>query len=176
MLSRKGGAADIVITGSHNTRSRMNEMIRRQKGLSAMALPRAGEPLVMCANYKSLDLYNKTAATVVTDGEAVPGQPEAWRATIAYSPGERERAEAVTMHRNGLFQAQAHKSPEWSGSAEADRRLRVWLGYAITAHSAQGGEWENVGIVNEAGLFREHASRWLYVSLTRARQNCWVLQ
>ena len=176
LLSRKGGPADIIITGTHNTRIRMNELVRRQKGLSAMALPRAGEPLVFCANYRGLEAYNKTEARLVTDGEPVSGQPEAWRATIAYSPGERERTENVLMHRNGLFQAQAHKSPEWSGSAEADRRLRVWLGYAITCHSAQGGDWQNVGIVNEAGMFREHASKWLYVAISRARENCWVLQ
>ncbi len=176
LLSRKGGPADIIITGTHNTRIRMNEMVRRQMGLSAMALPRAGEPLVACANYRNLELFNKTEARVVSDGEAVAGSPESWRATISYYPTDRERTEQVSLHRNGLFQPKAHQSAEWSGSAEADRRLRVWLGYAITAHSAQGGEWQNVGIVNEAGMFREHASRWLYVAISRARSGCWVLQ
>lgn len=176
LLSRGGGKADVILVGTHNTRIRMNEMIRRQKGLSAMALPRAGEPIISCANYKGLELFNKMEARLVTDGEAVPGQPEAWRATIAYSPGERERQETLNLHRNGLFQAQAHKSPEWSGSAEADRRLRVWLGYAITVHSSQGSEFGHVGLINEAHMFREFASRHLYTAVSRAKEGLWVMQ
>jgi exodeoxyribonuclease-5 len=176
LLTKSGGRADVILVGTHNTRVRMTEMVRRQKGLSAMALPRAGEPLMACANYRSLELFNKTEARLVADGEAVSGNPEAWRGVISYFPGDRERRESVMLHRNGLFQAQAHKSPEWSGSAEADRRLRVWFGYACTVHSAQGSEFDHVGLVNEAHMFREFASRHLYTAASRARETLWVMQ
>lgn len=176
LLTKSGGRADVILVGTHNTRVRMTEMVRRQKGLSAMALPRAGEPLMACANYRSLELFNKTEARLVADGEAVPGNPEAWRGVISYFPGDRERRESVMLHRNGLFQAQAQKSPEWSGSAEADRRLRVWFGYACTVHSFQGSEARSVGVINESHMFREFASRHLYTAVSRARESLWVMQ
>lgn len=42
------------------------------------------------------------------------------------------------------------------------------FGYAITCHKSQGSQWKNVFIQNEAYIFREDKSKWLYTALTRA--------
>lgn len=176
LLSRKGGKADVIITGTHKTRVQMAQAVRRQMGLSALALPRKGERLMVCANYRNLGIYNKTEITCASDGESI--SKDVWKAQISFSAdgGRTLREDEFPLHRNGLVDPNAHKSPEWEGSAEADRRLRVWLAYAITGHSSQGSEWQNVGIVNEAGVFRDEASKWLYTVVTRARENLWVMQ
>ena len=49
--------------------------------------------------------------------------------------------------------------------------LHVKYGYAVTAHKAQGGEWQNVfldiGYVNESYM-GDNFYRWLYTSITRS--------
>ena len=44
-------------------------------------------------------------------------------------------------------------------------------GYALTCHSAQGSEWNNVLVIEETFPFdkKEHA-RWLYTAATRASE------
>ncbi len=45
--------------------------------------------------------------------------------------------------------------------------LRARYGYALTAHKAQGGEWENVYI--HPG-YRKNDLRWIYTAMTRAKR------
>ena len=47
-------------------------------------------------------------------------------------------------------------------------------GYALTCHKAQGSQWDSVGVVNESGVFRAQATRWLYTAITRAAKDLWV--
>jgi exodeoxyribonuclease-5 len=69
--------------------------------------------------------------------------------------------------------AKVHKSfflddvgvPDWKtlkGSQQLD------YGYAISAHKAQGSQWEYVTILDESYCFREERWKWLYTSITRA--------
>jgi len=44
-------------------------------------------------------------------------------------------------------------------------------GYAITAHKAQGSEWQNVLIRNQGFIFGEDRHRWTYTAITRASEN-----
>lgn len=176
LLTKTGGKADVVLVGTHATRIKMNGLVRKAQGLTVMSLPRAGEPLISCANYKDLGIFNKSELRVVEDGVAVT--KDSWEATVEWPEHESDkmRRDKLIFHRNGLTDPYAHKSPEWSGPAVGDRRLRVWGGHASTVHSSQGSDWSSVGLINEASMFRQDASRWLYVAVTRASQNLWVLQ
>ena len=42
--------------------------------------------------------------------------------------------------------------------------------YAITAHRAQGSEWDRVLVIDESHSFDAAAQNWLYTALTRAKQ------
>ncbi|WP_175420249.1 AAA family ATPase [Marinitoga sp. 1154] len=54
--------------------------------------------------------------------------------------------------------------------------LHVKYGYAVTAHKAQGGEWNNVFI--DAKYYGNYKSKeyfkWLYTSITRAKKNVFI--
>lgn len=54
--------------------------------------------------------------------------------------------------------------------------LLVKFGYALTAHKAQGGEWQNVFL--DASYYQKIQSesyfRWLYTAITRAQNNLYV--
>jgi exodeoxyribonuclease V len=44
----------------------------------------------------------------------------------------------------------------------------VTWGYCLTAHKAQGSQWNDILVVDESYCFREMASRWAYTAITRA--------
>jgi ATP-dependent exoDNAse (exonuclease V) alpha subunit len=51
------------------------------------------------------------------------------------------------------------------------------FGYTMTAHKAQGSEWNDVLVAWEPSLrfwgdFRDSSLRWLYTAVTRARERC----
>ncbi|MBN9447616.1 MAG: ATP-binding domain-containing protein, partial [Bosea sp.] len=49
------------------------------------------------------------------------------------------------------------------------------FGYALTVHKAQGSQWDDVVLFDEAYAFREHRARWLYTGLTRAAETITVV-
>lgn len=63
-------------------------------------------------------------------------------------------------------------------SDEYFNALRVKYGYAITAHKAQGSEWQNVFVKCSAPQFSslsENYFRWLYTAITRASSKIYLL-
>ena len=51
--------------------------------------------------------------------------------------------------------------------------LRCTYGYAVTCHKAQGGEWENVFLFLDDGMYamdRSELFRWWYTAVTRAKR------
>ncbi len=55
--------------------------------------------------------------------------------------------------------------------------LRAKFSYAITLHKAQGGEWNEVYLYMNKGIFGmnpENLYRWLYTAITRAQQHLYV--
>ncbi|RYY54734.1 MAG: DUF2075 domain-containing protein [Chitinophagaceae bacterium] len=68
-------------------------------------------------------------------------------------------------------------SDEYKGAMLADSYLnclRAKYGYAVTCHKSQGGEWDEVYLFLEKGMFVMPAAdlyRWWYTSITRAKKN-----
>ena len=57
--------------------------------------------------------------------------------------------------------------------------LQVKMGYAVTCHKAQGGQWQNV-LIDMGGIPREALTtldfyRWFYTALTRARARVYLI-
>jgi exodeoxyribonuclease-5 len=46
----------------------------------------------------------------------------------------------------------------------------VTWGYALTAHKAQGSQWDDVLVVDESWCFRAASRLWLYTAITRAAE------
>ena len=59
------------------------------------------------------------------------------------------------------------------GEHERSRTMRLWdYAYAMTCHKAQGSEWADVIVLNEAFADK---SRWLYTAVTRAQEHLIVV-
>lgn len=55
--------------------------------------------------------------------------------------------------------------------------VRCQLGYALSCHSAQGSEWQDVILMIESSLSvmpENERTRWIYTALTRAKENVYV--
>jgi ATP-dependent exoDNAse (exonuclease V) alpha subunit len=55
--------------------------------------------------------------------------------------------------------------------------LRATYGYAVTCHKAQGGEWDDVYLFLNKGMYRmehEELFRWWYTAITRAREHLYL--
>lgn len=48
------------------------------------------------------------------------------------------------------------------------------FGDALTVHKSQGSQWNNVLIVDESRVFREHSARHLYTAVTRAAERVYL--
>ena len=62
----------------------------------------------------------------------------------------------------------------------ADKGFRFGFGYARTVHKAQGSQWRNVVLFNEAAVFERYekgsGARWLYTSVTRAVERLTIVE
>ena len=143
-----------VIVYTNKTRRSLNSGMRRMMGLPEHELA-VGEPLVCKATVKewtSQGLVNNSLWTYEGDG------------FVENEDGFKVFVDR--MHIDGIDKDPPHFLD-----------CQFQLGYAITAHTAQGSEWPSVQIyVNEVAAFekqngRDEAQKWLYTAVTRAREN-----
>ena len=88
---------------------------------------------------------------------------------------QREFTNNVLMTFNAFTKGQRFKMLKEDPYANA---LQVKYAYAVTAHKAQGGQWNTVfvdqGYVTEEMIDREYV-RWLYTAITRASRKLYLL-
>lgn len=61
----------------------------------------------------------------------------------------------------------------WSNSPDRPKGSHLWdYAYALTAHKAQGSEFDDVMVIDE---LPPSYTRWLYTSITRAKKRCLVV-
>lgn len=145
-----------VIVYTNKTRHSLNSGMRKRAGLPEKELQK-GEPLVCKATVEEWiqqGLVNnslwKYAGNGIVEGE--DGRP--------VFVGRNK------MHVEGIDEGTPHFQD-----------CQFHLGYAITAHTAQGSEWPSVQIyVSELAAYEKQnghveAQKWLYTAITRAREN-----
>jgi exodeoxyribonuclease-5 len=90
-------------------------------------------------------------------------------------PRMRQLAQAVVDAAGVLTKGQRFRLLKEDPYANA---LQVKYGYAVTAHKAQGGQWNSVfvdqGYITEEMIDREYI-RWLYTAITRASRTLYLL-
>jgi ATP-dependent exoDNAse (exonuclease V) alpha subunit len=165
-------AADQVLVGLNKTRHAYNARIRTLKGIGA-AVPTPGEKLVCLRNAKEKRLLNGSL----------------WTVTEAPAPKKKDRRDGVTPlvvtpDDDGVRERNVEvrvKNEFWDGR-EADLHWRdkkgteeFTFGYALTVHKAQGSQWDDVIVFDEASTFREDAQRWRYTAITRAAERLTVV-
>lgn len=144
-----------VICGFNTTRHRINAHIREMKEVSK-CLVAPGDTLICLRNNKVYNIFNGQQVTVLD----IVGEG---RKTIDLEvEGDDGRSLTITALReqfgNNLIENFRHKEV-----------VLLDYGYALTAHKAQGSEWDEVLVLEEISK-RWDARRWRYTVATRARK------
>lgn len=176
----RGGAQLIAYTNKE--RQRINHVARKVLGFDA-PWPCPGDKLVVTNNYSD-DLINGSVVEVLEfDWDRV--KPHAF--VKVKHPGGTTYAslamypflEDQIASQQSLLRQAIDPKPE-----DDELRLEATFAYCLTAHKAQGSEWDNVVVFDQLDLMRkimrkdptpglhpdEAVRRWLYTAVTRARE------
>lgn len=178
------GAQSICFT--NNERRRINMVARKALG-HRDPWPVVGEKLIVTNNY-SEDLLNGTMVEVL-EFEWDRIKPYAM-ARLDYGDGAKTcrlnmkafAEDQVATYRDPLEATM--RGPE----NEEDLGVEATYGYCLTAHKAQGSEWEKVVVFDQRNVVHrvqsnnpspqmsadEYVRRWLYTCITRARKDLFV--
>lgn len=161
---------DQVICGMNKTRTTLNGRIRLAKGIADpndLSIPMAGDKLICLRNNNKKGLLNGG----LWKAEAVE------QATVS---GEYYM-DLTSLDELGDvdFQARVPKEFFTGNEDKLDWRYRknideFTFGDALTVHKSQGSQWNNLLVVDESYVFREHASRHLYTAVTRAAERVFL--
>lgn len=158
-------AADQVLVGLNRTRHSYNGRIRELLGRKDF-MPVAGDRLVGLRNDKTCNMLNGSLWNVEKiEGRRGKMKIESPCVEMTVSPldfagGKHER---VSVRRE--FFVGTEGTVPWE---ERRGTQEMTYGYALTVHKAQGSQWDDVVLFDEASTFREDSTRWLYTGVTRA--------
>lgn len=171
-----------LICGMNATRLQLNNAMRTAAGLGGKMLPTgAAEKIICLKNQNDLGLINGmflTLKDIVDEGSLY------FSAAVTDEDGRRVGTTDNEGRTGSLRIYKGHFEDHIA--FDRDRNDRDWkdkkhlteatFGWAITAHKAQGSQWENV-IVWDDGLGRSELDRrrWLYTAITRAERGLVLL-
>lgn len=151
--------ADIILSGTHRTRRRINAEIRRYRGYKDV-YPQPGERVVSFSNYRKLGITNGEVYTV----ERVRGVAGRKLLLDVVDPFGKLIEEVPCWER--VFKDE-------SDIDFTDQTLvQMTFGYCITVHKGQGSEWDHVIMCDDWSKSSGIYSRWLYTGITRASKRC----
>jgi exodeoxyribonuclease-5 len=159
-------SADQVLVGLNKTRRLYNARMRQLMGHVAN-VPAVGEKLVCLRNDKSKGLLNGGAWIVQELKTSKKGL-----VTMRVTPEDDTGGKPVKVSVMPNFFDGTEDEVPWELRRHTDE---FTFGYALTVHKAQGSQWDNIVMFDEAFAFREHRSRWLYTGLTRAAETITVV-
>lgn len=161
--------ADQVLCGINRTRHRLNQRVRKLRGLAGLNNPHhpvKGDRLVCLKNDSKKGLLNGGLWEVLE-----------CRASRGYVRGR-----LLSLDHSFRVETDFCTPEEFFWGAEKDLHWRTKLdndqftfGWALTVHKAQGSEWDNVLLVDESMSFGEYHKQWLYTGLTRAANKVTVI-
>lgn len=158
--------ADQLLVGRNLTRNCYNRRMRTLLGRERIDAPVPGDKLICLRNNHERGLLNG-AIWHATDVGAVTDD----RVYMEVQPEEGGDILQVEAHRH-YFESDGTSLPWW----ERKEAEEFDYGYAITVHKAQGSQWDNVMLFDEAWCFRQDRQRWLYTGITRAAESLTVVK
>lgn len=158
----------LILCGYNNTRNRLNQFIRANRGFETPA-PAPGDRVICLRNNHKKAIYNGMLGTLTS---LTPAQKDWYQAEIQLDDRERPY--------DGLIYA-----PQFGAKTginfTADRRLAMTgdlfdFGYALTVHKAQGSQARRVVMFEErfAQMDDDMWRRWLYTGVTRAEEELYL--
>ena len=143
-------SVDQVICARNKTRQEINRAMRSQRGFPAGVPVVEGERLISLMNNKHQGLWNGSQVVVedIIKGNKLLVRNDGAQLKVKYIP------DLIGLEKQGEYDKRKGHPFDWA--------------YAITAHKAQGSEWDSVAVVDEAlqGCGR---SRWRYTAASRAK-------
>ena len=159
---------DQIICGTNKVRRAVNRKIREQLGFDG-PLPQIGDRLICLRNDSDSGLLNGSQ----WDVNGVIEDPDSDKIILSIAAAGDPDAYTfdVTAHRQYFLGTEEEISHYDIRTAQC-----FDYAYAVTCHKAQGSQWPRVAIINESGVFRNDASRWLYTAITRAAEQVTIIQ
>jgi exodeoxyribonuclease-5 len=161
--------ADQVLVGTNKTRKRYNQRLRELKGFPN-SYPAAGDKLVCLRNDQVKGLLNGSLWQVMSASRETtkPGI----NLLVKPEDDDMDRGAAKIKLLKAAFE-------DIDGEIAWNMRKRYDefdYGYALTVHKAQGSQWNNVVLFDEAWAFRDTRERWLYTAVTRAAERLTIVR
>lgn len=161
------GSVDQVICGMNKTRVSLNSRIRLVKGVANpddLFEPMVGDKLICIKNNRKKGLLNGGLWKINTVSKA---HSYYMNVTSLDDLGDTD------------FDANVPKEFFIGEEERLDWRYRKTIdeftfGDALTVHKSQGSQWNNLLVVDESRVFREHSARHLYTAVTRAAEKVYV--
>lgn len=155
--------ADQVIVGTNATRVRLNKRARAHFGM-VDPIPMFGDKVICTRNNYEYAMFNGEMFTVIRCEE----KSSAWLMMdlVRLDDPENTVISDVRVHRT-MFVPDGERRDDTTLGKSA----RMDFGYAITAHKAQGSQWENLVVIDESKVFRDMKDKWLYTAITRAAKS-----
>lgn len=147
-----------VICGLNRTRIAFNEEIRANKNMTGVLC--VGDRLICLRNNRNKGVYNGMIATVTAIKES--GSVKKFVCDLL--------TDGVTELNDIEIAREFLGGRAITGSMDNKGDLTYWdYGYAITAHKAQGSEWDSVMVYEEVVGSWDY-SKWTYTAATRAAE------
>jgi exodeoxyribonuclease-5 len=166
-LEERALKAEMIIVGRNQTRHATNHKIRRLLGRNDQPSPVQGDRVICRRNNHDLGLLNGSSWMVdrcVADLEKMTAKIE-----VISTEEDHERIECSTWLHH--FMAREKELPDHK-RREHDE---FSYGWAITAHSAQGSQYDDVLVFDESRQFGKDAPKHLYTAITRAAKTLTVV-
>jgi exodeoxyribonuclease-5 len=167
-LEERALAAEMIIVGRNRTRHACNAKIRRLLGRGNEPAPVQGDHVVCRRNNHELGILNGSTWTI---DRCVPNFDKMTaKIEVISSDDDADRVECEAwLH---PFMA---REDELEGLTRRANQEFQWA-YALTCHSAQGSQFDDVLLFDESQQFARDASKWLYTGLTRAARTLTVVR
>ena len=166
-LEKRAMDAEMIIVGRNRTRHATNHKIRRLLGRNDAPSPVPGDRVICRRNNHDLGLLNGSSWKIdrcVPDLEKMTAKIE-----VVSTEDDRERVECSSWLHH--FMA---REAELLGHNRRDHD-EFSYGWAITAHSAQGSQYDDVLVFDESRQFGKDAPKHLYTAITRAARTLTVV-
>jgi len=149
------GTTDQVICGYNKTRHEVNRLVREQRGFVGV-MPVVGDRVICLQNNRTFGVFNGLMGTItkirdMSNFTVFADVVDDLGRTLSAVPMDRRQYGADVI----AYESRRSGITYWD------------YGYCVTAHKAQGSQWDSV-LVKEEMHPNWEASRWRYTAATRA--------
>jgi exodeoxyribonuclease-5 len=171
-----------VITYRNQARDEITTAYRAHIGFEPRTI-NVGEPLVITRNSSQHGLYNGDICTFVDwldDGETyrLGDADHHIRCATLFSLRTSQYLKAALLLTASSLSVEAREQLDRDFGTDETVVLIAEYGYVLTAHKAQGSEWQHVLVAYDE-MFANNAEqryRWAYTAITRAALSCTICE